>query len=218
MLSKDYIMRMVEQIVRAMAKIAQIQDSGDFQAAQGLLDQACREHLGLELALVQGQPVAILLSLFTVDGQLDPGKCIVAGELSVQIAAQAQQKNQTSQAEVARLRALEFYMMGYRVLPEKERHLYAVKIVDLLAQLPEQVFAAPELLSFVAVYEAARNYDRAEDLLFELAEEGVDGAVDFGLRLYQELLRRKDDDLEQGGLPREEVEQGLQELRRMAQA
>jgi hypothetical protein len=212
MLRTDYILRMVEQFQKVMALIVRARDAGDTAAAEHLLDQASREHLGLSFDIVESQPVAQLEQLFSAEGELDVGKCIVAGELLVQVAVLAQDRGEAAQAEAMRLRGLELLVAGYRVLPDRERTLYARKIVDLLGRLREHPFTPQELLRHVRVHEAAGRYDRAEDLLFALVDDDVDGALALGLQLYGELLRRKDADLEQGGLPRDEVLQGQAEL------
>ncbi|MFH1808087.1 MAG: DUF6483 family protein [Pseudomonadota bacterium] len=215
MLRTDYIMRMVEQIQKLMAQIALTRESGDHLATARLLDEASTEHLGLAFTVVALQPLAQLKLLFTTEDELDPGKCIAAGELLVQAAALHLDLEHRAQADAMRLRSLELFMAGYRVLPQRERALYALKILDLLAKLPDHALTDHQLLSLVGVYEAAGRYDRAEDVLFPLVEDGVDGALALGLRLYDQLLGKRDEDLEQGGLPRDEVQQSLQELRRL---
>lgn len=209
MLRKDYIMRMIELLGQAIAEVVLKRKAKDEAAAQQLLDQVSTEHLGLPLTLVISQPPSQLKAMLSLDGELDPGKCLVAGELFGQAAALRQHHGE---AEALRLKSLDFFMSGYRVLPEKERRLYAEKIATLIETLEDHAFEDQERLRFVLVYEAAHRYDQAEDLLFELLDAGVEGALERGLKLYQRLLYRKDEDLERGGLPREEVEQGLREL------
>lgn len=213
MLRKDYIMRMVEQIQKAIVDIVRKRRENDLPAAEQLLDQASTGNLGLPLAVVLSQPPDKLKAMFTYEGEIDVGKCIVAGELFEQAAAMHADRGAPDQAEGMLLRSLYFYMEGYRVLPDKERKLYALKIVGLMERFPDLAAGEPELLKIVGVYEAAHKFDHAEDLIFELVDDGVEGALPQGVAMYERMLRRRDEELEAGGLPRDEVEQGLQELR-----
>ena len=214
MLRKDYIMRMVEQITRAVAEIVLRRKARENLEAERLLEQASTEYLGLAFDFLKSQPLGQLKMLFALDGELDVGKCIVAGELFVQAAAMLEDRGEVAEAEALLTRSQDLFIEAYRVLPEKERRLYAQKIVDMIARLPERELGAGERLKLVGVYEAAGKFDSAEDLLFELVEEGAAGALELGLKLYDRLLRKKDEELEQGGLPRDEVEQSLRELER----
>jgi len=218
MLRKDYIMRMVEQIQRAIAEVLLRRKARDQQAAEQLLQQASSEYLGLDFELIKSQPPAQLKALFTLEGELDVGKCIVVGELFDQAAALLQDSGEGPQAESMLVRSLDFFLEGYRVLPDKERSLYAHRIMKILEQLPDREHSVPMLLKIVGAYEAAGKFDSAEDLLFELVEAGATGALERGLELYHQLLGKKDAELEQGGLPREEVQQSLQELKRMRES
>ncbi|MDQ3460312.1 MAG: DUF6483 family protein, partial [Deinococcota bacterium] len=58
----------------------------------------------------------------------------------------------------------------------------------------------------------------AEDVLFSLLEAAPDELLlEQGRSFYRTLLSLDDDSLEAGGLPRDEVEEGLGELERRAQ-
>jgi hypothetical protein len=66
-------------------------------------------------------------------------------------------------------------------------------------------------------YEQNGDFARAENVLFELLEEyGVtETVIPHGVAFYERLLARSDFELSSGGLPRDEVEAGLRELRTM---
>jgi hypothetical protein len=52
--------------------------------------------------------------------------------------------------------------------------------------------------------------DKAEDVLFDCLDK--DDAAAPGLAFYERLRTKSDEELERGGLPRTEVEEGRQEL------
>ncbi len=104
----------------------------------------------------------------------------------------------------------------------------AAAISGALAEdFPEETghWAAPHYvaaqLNLLAVHEAAGRFDKAEDALFRaLAIEppGVEEIVARGRAFYASLLGRSDDELRDGGLPREEVRESLEELETKAAA
>ena len=65
----------------------------------------------------------------------------------------------------------------------------------------------------MATYEELGRYARAEDCLFELIDRDWAPARDLGERFYHRLMARTDAQLEDGDLSREEVDDGLVELR-----
>ena len=62
-------------------------------------------------------------------------------------------------------------------------------------------------------YEREGAYADAEDMLFELIDAGHPELIPQGIELYERMLAKPDDELERGKLPRDEVEDGLAQLR-----
>lgn len=104
----------------------------------------------------------------------------------------------------------------------------AAAIAGALAEdFPEETgrWAAPHYvaaqLNLLAVHEAAGRFDKAEDALFRavaLEPPGVEQIIARGREFYASLLGRSDDELRDGGLPREEVRESLSELEATAAA
>jgi hypothetical protein len=64
-------------------------------------------------------------------------------------------------------------------------------------------------------FERIGEFGKAEDRLFSMLESDPDnaGVVEFGIRFYQRLLARSDEELAAGNLPRAEVESGMDDLK-----
>lgn len=69
-------------------------------------------------------------------------------------------------------------------------------------------------LDVVSFGEMSDRFDDAEDALFKVLDLAGDNpdVIQRGMRFYDALLSRTDDELEAGGLPREEVEESRREL------
>jgi len=90
----------------------------------------------------------------------------------------------------------------------------AISAIDEILQtvrdnnLPMDIYE--KLLFF---YEYRNEYAKAEDCLFKIAENGIDSALKTGESFYERLMEKTDQELEDGNLPRSELEEGLLELR-----
>src|SRR6185312_7928423 len=82
--------------------------------------------------------------------------------------------------------------------------------VNALDEMPAQTCAM-----LMEHYERTGQFAKAEDALYGILDGDVnnDYALNFGIAFYERLLGRRDSELEEGNLPRAEVEAGLQELR-----
>ena len=66
----------------------------------------------------------------------------------------------------------------------------------------------------ITYYEEIENFAKSEDIFYELLQlKNKDiTTVNLGISFYERLLKKDSDTLEKGGLPREEVEHGLNKL------
>ena len=86
--------------------------------------------------------------------------------------------------------------------------------VDLFVEALDEVPAQTSAL-LMEHYERTGQFGKAEDALFAILDVGVNQefALNFGIAFYERLLGHTDSQLDEGNLPRAEVESGLQELR-----
>jgi len=82
--------------------------------------------------------------------------------------------------------------------------------VAALDEIPTQTSAL-----LMEHYERTGQFGKAEDALYTILDGDVDNdlAVNFGISFYERLLGQSDTLLNEGNLPRAEVEAGLQDLR-----
>jgi len=108
---------------------------------------------------------------------------------------------------------LDAYGMGDTALP-----LETPERIEILIDAVEGCELPPTPARLLAGYfEHEGFFADAEDLIFDMVHNGVPGAVDDGVAFYERLAGRDDADLQNGNLPREEVEEGMHELMRLKQ-
>ena len=78
---KDYIPRIAEDVGRALAQIIYQQDMRDDQGALSLIDEVCRQAVGMGAGFIHAVSEEILLAMLTVLGVLDLEKALLIARL-----------------------------------------------------------------------------------------------------------------------------------------
>jgi hypothetical protein len=204
---KETLSYFLEMLSELRQQVTRLRDLGRVDAARAEIDAALKRYTGSNLELLRALPRDQLLNLLMSGGRLDADKTFFIAEMLV------------LESELGgvplehHLKALTLYLEAF----ESEDELFG-PYGDRLSLLTQQLDGdLPTELGLRAfeVCAAAGAYARAEDVLFSLLEGGDNGELlARGQSFYLELLRRSDDALEAGGLPRDEVEESLRELNR----
>ena len=224
MFQRDYILRLVEQLAKTLGALVVLKKAKRFDEAELTVSEAARNLVGLDVPTLHALPLDQIVTLFSPGGSLDAGKCLVVAEILEEDADVKTLKGDEAGAYRSRIRALGLLLEvsgreGLDRMPEPAR--YRAKIERLTRALSENAPVPAIQKRLVLHHEREGAFSRAEDVLFELVDiagAGHDEAVASGIALYERLLTKSDEELERGGLPRDEVEEGLSELRRRAGA
>ena len=102
------------------------------------------------------------------------------------------------------------YLEAYLAAPQSCPEDAPVKIAFLASKLSG--FLVPEAAQrkLFVYYEIRGDYAQAENMIFHLAEGGAADAPAMGAAFYERLQAQSDEELERGGLPREEMEEGFE--------
>jgi hypothetical protein len=90
-----------------------------------------------------------------------------------------------------------------------------VPTIDLFVNcLENQGLPGPTLFLLMQHYERTSQFAKAEDAFFELLESDPSNLdlINFGITFYERLQRRSDRELQEGNLPRAEVDASLRAL------
>jgi len=205
-LQRDYILRMVEQLVQALAGIAGRRKAGEATRFEQELDDFCKSAFGMPLDLLAGVPDDELQKLFTRDRLPDYDRIALLARVLWERCRLDEAQGPTGPRARKALRLLA--AVGRRTDPRSmEAHREAfVALVSAFEKAPPTSTILHDLWLSC---EALGLYARAEDKLYALdALEPLVHAAP-GEAFYRRLLENDDDNLEAGGLPRDEVEDGL---------
>ena len=92
---------------------------------------------------------------------------------------------------------------------------YTPAIDSLIDELDKYELSAHIKFKIFLYYERIGKFSNAEDLLFELIDMEEPGVIQEGISFYERLLGKTDEELVEGNLPRDEVEDSLSELQKM---
>jgi hypothetical protein len=91
---------------------------------------------------------------------------------------------------------------------------FVPKVEEFVVALADSELPVTTSALLMEHYERTGQFAKAEDALYGILEAQPDNrpAVEFGISFYERLQRQSDARLEEGNLPRSEVEAGLKDL------
>ena len=212
MIEQDYFMRMVSMLASMLARILFLKNQKDYPASLLEIQSTGRTLLGIDHTLIRQCTVPQLMSLLGTDPALAIPKAYILGRLLKEEAEIRAETGEEAEAGALMLKSLELlvdsWLQDGKALTDDHTH----HIEELLARI-EGSSVPPGLLEKIMTYhEATGHFDRAENVLFDILAARPDFARD-GLEFYRRLLTKSDDDLRAGNLPRDEVMEGIAEIK-----
>ncbi|MGF9700534.1 MULTISPECIES: DUF6483 family protein [Paenibacillus] len=229
MFRKDYLLRMIEEMTEAIGKALTLRQQRKHTEALSELDELLRRQFGMNLSLLNSLPAEDVIEMFRFRGIIEVDNLQQAARLieeeayiyaeKARVEGISDQEKQDSEDEgLTRLmKSLHFYLYALnhganpRLLEAPER------VESILEQTKEYELPARTEKQLALYREQQGRYDQAENSWYRALQVGDGLPVNYRdeVRSFYERLRKlEDEQLEQGGLPREEVEEGLAELTR----
>jgi hypothetical protein len=214
MITRDYFLRMIHQLVNVIAKVLKAAEVKQYDAALDEIQSSSKLLLGMDLRMLSTLSDAEFIRLLSLGDRFDVEKCIVAAEL-LRLTGEVRERQGdeagTYQSYTVSLSLfLELLFRETETLPKE----YFDKIEGIIKRLSTYE-PLPELQrKMFRYYGITGRYDAAENILFDLVQLDAAFGVE-GVRFYEQLKTKSDAELEKGNLPRSEVEAGLLELRKI---
>lgn len=216
MIQRDYILRMIEECIRALARINSFKQGQRWDEASGELDAEFKKLVGDGAQAVARFSETELLARLMQDGPTHALR-----EKTLVLTTLLKEAGDVAAAEDHTEKSRECYLKALHLLLDTPAHgevfecpEFVPKVELLVAALQSAPLPVRTHAMLMRHYERAGDFAKAEDVLFAIrdAEPANDAIVDFGIAFYQRLLAQSDVVLNEANLPRSEVEQGLKEL------
>ena len=217
MLTEDYFMRMINQMLAVLTQILYHREAGQYQEAQILIDQSLEQLLGVRPDLLKQMDDASVLHLLTTQGELVPDRLAMVADLYKLEGDLLADQNQNHEAIQDYLRALTFYLKIS--LEERDQGLSELdnKIDALYQKLSGHEIPTNVLYQLFDYYESQGDYARVEVQITSLLKrddqilEILPGIINY----YDMRLKMSDQELIAGGISRAEVETRLDRINRI---
>jgi hypothetical protein len=213
---------MIEEFLQALARLKAYRKEQNWRDAEQTLDQEFNQLIGggpqaaaqlteteLIVRLMQGEPTHVVRQkAFMLVSLLQE-----AGELA------------TAQGRIAEARAA--YLKGLHVLLEvlaqgevSELPEFVPKTETFVLALQDDPLPTRTSALLMRHYEQTGQFGRAEDALFAMLElePHEPRLIEFGIAFYERISRQPDSSLQNGNLPRAELDASLSELHQLLKA
>jgi Family of unknown function (DUF6483) len=212
MIERDYIMRMIQMLVQALIKIFSFKEKKDYPQALNEIQNASKSLIGVELDVIRRLSDVQIIDLLTLVKDFDGLKCYLAGVLLKEEADILELQGKEVDSVDTRMKSLSLLT---EAVIEKGALLdsdHASAIDSVAAKLNHASLPVHIHKKVFHYYELIRQYGKAEDTVFEIIEKEP-SFVQEGLLFYERLQKKSDDDLREGNLSRNEIAEGMIELR-----
>ncbi len=213
MINRDYILRMIEQLAVFLQRALMLKDAKEYHESVAEIKKAGKVFLGLNSEAMDGLSDKDLIRLWSVGNDLDAEKCALAGQIFRTEGEIYEHQQDPDRAVASYAKSLSLVTETINFLKEKIPTELVSTVEFLTIHLDVDTLPLHLLKKLFTTYATVGRFSKAEDLLFEIVEEDPSFLPE-GRVFYERLLKRTDDELTKGNLPREEVVESLEQLRK----
>lgn len=213
MFERDYILRMFSMLGRALARILFFRETKSFDAALLEIDNTGRSLLGLNTDTIERLPTEGLKSVLGSDPALVQSKLYTAGVLLKEKGEILELKDTEADSAGIFLKSLRLMTEEMKGIEEVDGKKAISTIDTVIGRLKEYDLPPDMKRRLVEYFEYSGRYDKSEDVIFEIVEQEP-GFLPEAIAFYERLLSKSDAELEKGHLPRNEINEALEDLRR----
>lgn len=212
---RDYILRLIESLTVGISFMLGLKKEKKEEQALEYLNELMSRSFQLNSKMVNSLGEKDLLGMLSINGVLRMDS--VAG-IALLLKEEGDIYEQLGQHETAGKRLQRALSLMLEVMI-REPDFQFINIRDEMEQLIERLgpgFPSEIERKRFSYYEVIGRYDLAENVLFhQLRLSAKSDWLQAGKAFYERLLRLKDEQLAEGGLPRDEVLQSYSELTNM---
>ena len=225
MAQRDYILRMFEEMSRALAQIIYHRQIKDYQAAHDLIDEQIRQTLGMGGSFLLALSDDALVSMLTTLGRLNAEKCwLVATLLKIEGDIYEEEQDE-SRSYHCRLKAGNLFLEALYAQNQRLEIEEVAEVDDLWEKLRDYELPLHTRQLLFWYFEHTGRYEKAEDMLFDILEaeggESLEPGAEMeemrekGEAFYARLLGKSDAALEAGNFSRAEIGESLERLHKL---
>ncbi|MBW7455679.1 DUF6483 family protein [Paenibacillus sepulcri] len=207
MFQRDFFMRMIEQMTDVARQVMGLRREGKPEEALLIIDDMLDKQFRLNGRLIRSLSDSDLLRIMTTNGVVETANLHAIALLMKEEAAIYDEQGLPEKSYPVRLKALQLFMRLSLLDSPPMPRTPSEEALELLPKLDAYELPEETKALIYEWHDADKRYDQAENMMYELLEDGALSAEE-ALSFYQRLLLLPDELLEAGGLPRDEVKDG----------
>lgn len=217
MIRRDYILRMIAEFLELLSRLQSLKKGQLWGEATGLINAEFERLIGAGAEAVAGLSETELLAKIILG---EPTQ--VVRDKTLMLTALLKEAGDAAAAQGREEQSRAFYVRGLHLLLDvisqgelSDWPEFVPKVEVFTSSIGEGHLPVSSLARLMQHYERGGSFAKAEDALFDIvrAEPQLPGLLEFGTSFYERIGRQRDRTLEEGNLPRPELESGLRELR-----
>lgn len=213
MIRRDYILRMVQEMVQMLARVVFLKNRREYDQALSEINQALRQ-LGAGDAGQASLSVEDWIALCRKHEGAATGLMMATADLLREQGEVLTLQEKPAEGHRSRVASLTLFLEAILTGETFISAELLAKVETLIEKTANGPRPAALRRRLVRYLETRGRYALAEDEIFDWAETGEEAARAEGLAFYERLRAMNEDVLQRGGLPRDEVAQGREEFAR----
>lgn len=215
MLKRNLTSELITKFNEALAKILEYKNEGKYDHALDVIDSTLKEIFRLGMKFFNTLSDDNLIEMIKIDGALNTDKCIMMAKLLEEEADILECQGNSNEAFYISLKSLNLFFQAYIGNNQDcDLQQYFTDINAIIEKTSDYKLDFVLQNHIMDYFLKTGKYDKAENILFEILEDNNfdKDTLEKGLAFYSNLLDKNDDDLQNGNLSREEVEDSLNAL------
>ncbi|RCX13915.1 hypothetical protein DFP94_11926 [Fontibacillus phaseoli] len=210
MLRKDYLVRMIEEMTEIIGKVFDLKQQRKWIESLWELDELYKKQFRLNSRLVGSLAAKDIVELMRTGGNVEADKLQSLARLVKEEGDIYSVSGQPDEGIFRWMKALHLYLAASQHGADRDLWNISSEVNELLAILKGYQLPADTERLLMNYEESEGRYDQAENALYRLLKNGAAERAE-GIAFYERLLILSRERLQQGGLPQEEVREGLQD-------
>lgn len=221
MAQQDYLLRMFEEMSRAIAQIVYHRQIKDYHAAHDLIDEQLKQTLGMGSNFIRSLSDETLLAMLTTMETLNVEKCWLVALLLKAEGDLFEDEQDDYNSYYSYLKACNLFLEVLSTRSRSKEIEQVIEVEELYSKLADYEIPWRTQQLFFWYFASTGQYAQAEEMLFEMLEaeprnddleqtEEVSSILETGEAFYASLLSKSDAVLATGNFSRAQISAGLE--------
>ena len=211
MIERDYIMRMIQMLVQALADIIFLRRKREYPQALNKIRTTSKQLFGMDMDVLRHLSDTQIVDLLCIDPAIGKGRCYAAGMLLKEEAQISEEMNKTEGIAETYLKSLSL-LTESGIRNKKSIDVGQDAAVDeLVLKLENREIPIHILKKVFRYYEVTLHYAKAGTILLQVIDKEP-GFLEEGIQFYARLRKKSDDELSNGGLSRATIDEELNKI------